>query len=531
MRNRFYALLFHRPIALFFACILCIFVLASLYAPLLCSSNPIFVLYNDEWYFPLLKAYFSKAFFSKDIDILFNILGVLFPFFLLCYFFQKNHQKKSYLLLSCIGLLLYVWFSYFGIYDLNVSCELTKEREDMLEKIELEQKYTLFRPRYPLPSWRFEVDFMTSYKKLDLILEEDRILQYSQDALQSIKTSHVEIFSLYAHRQEQLKSQMEMLSKEIASKKSDYIRDVSIEMDLRIQALTTPEKCNFLLLEKTTKANRQYEMLENQLEFLRRRNYWLENNKISYSIMPLIKNTHWEDDVGGNTALNSELSYWYMTRINRKDLISALIFGIRISLLVGVASILLSLMIGIPLGLASGFYGGNTDIVLSRFMEIWESMPAFFMLLLIVSIMQTKSLFLIIVIIAIFGWTSIFRFVRAEVFRQKELAYVDAARTCGFSSLYILVKHILPNSLLAVITLIPFDIMAAITKEAGLSFLGLGEEQSCSWGVLMDEGRAAFPSESALLWPPAIMLTLLLVSIAFVGDVMNSALDPKASKS
>ena len=78
-----------------------------------------------------------------------------------------------------------------------------------------------------------------------------------------------------------------------------------------------------------------------------------------------------------------------------------------------------------------------------------------------------------------------------------------------------------------VIALLPFDIMAAITREAALAFLGLGEEHSCSWGVLMDEGRMAFPQESALLWPPAIALTVLLMAIAFVGNALQTALDPK----
>ena len=87
--------------------------------------------------------------------------------------------------------------------------------------------------------------------------------------------------------------------------------------------------------------------------------------------------------------------------------------------------------------------------------------------------------------------------------------------------------HLLPNAIPPLLTLIPFAVMSAITAEAGLSFLGLGEEGSSSWGVLMEEGRAAFPAESYLLWPPAILLSLLLVTIAIVGDHLRDALDPK----
>ena len=100
----------------------------------------------------------------------------------------------------------------------------------------------------------------------------------------------------------------------------------------------------------------------------------------------------------------------------------------------------------------------------------------------------------------------------------------------GFPDSYIMFSHILPNAIPHVLTLLPFAMMGAITSEAGLSFLGLGEEGSCSWGVLMDEGRSAFPSESYLLWPPAILLTILLVAIAMVGDSFRDALDPKMRK-
>ena len=100
----------------------------------------------------------------------------------------------------------------------------------------------------------------------------------------------------------------------------------------------------------------------------------------------------------------------------------------------------------------------------------------------------------------------------------------------GFKDRRIIFTHILPNAIPPVLTLLPFAVMAAITSEAGLSFLGLGEEGSCSWGVLMDEGRAAFPGESYLLWPPAILLTLLLVAIALVGDATRDAIDPKMQK-
>ena len=102
-----------------------------------------------------------------------------------------------------------------------------------------------------------------------------------------------------------------------------------------------------------------------------------------------------------------------------------------------------------------------------------------------------------------------------------------ACKSLGYNHPKIMFSHILPNAIPPILTLLPFSMMAAITSEAGLSFLGLGEEGSTSWGVLMDEGRSVFPAESYLLWPPAILLTALLICIALIGDVMRDAIDPK----
>lgn len=243
--------------------------------------------------------------------------------------------------------------------------------------------------------------------------------------------------------------------------------------------------------------------------------------------MPLIRPFHWEDDAGGEQSLNQYIGWTELTRINRKDLLAALIFGVRVSLVVGTTAVALALAIGVPIGAFAGYYGGKFDIIVSRLLEIWESMPTFFMLLLVVAITQSKSILLIITVIGLFGWTSFSRYIRGEFFKQRNLSYVEACKASGFSDRYTIFSHILPNAFPPLLTLLPFAIMGAITSEAGLSFLGLGEEGSSSWGVLMDEGRTAFPGESYLLWPPAILLTILLIAIALVGDALRDSLDPK----
>ncbi|SGA31621.1 transport protein [Chlamydia abortus] len=185
------------------------------------------------------------------------------------------------------------------------------------------------------------------------------------------------------------------------------------------------------------------------------------------------------------------------------------------------------MFIGTVIGLVSGYFGGTTDMVLSRFTEIWETMPMLFILMLVVSITQKKSLFLDTILLGCFGWTGFSRYIRIETLKQRNMSYVLAATNMCYSHYHIMVHQILPNAIVPVISLLPFSMMAMISCEAGLTFLGLGEESSVSWGNLMKEGVTAFPSESCILWPPAIMLTALLIAIALIGDGIRDALDPK----
>jgi len=252
-----------------------------------------------------------------------------------------------------------------------------------------------------------------------------------------------------------------------------------------------------------------------------------EASKHLFKIMPLIRPFHYEQDAGGDQLLNTLLPWYKLTRVNRKDLTSALIFGTRISLVVGFGSVLLAALIGLPFGAAAGYFTRWVDLLFSRLLEVWEGMPVFFMLLMVVAITESKSIWWLIAIIAVFGWTTFARYVRSEALRIRNLPYILAAKTYGASEGRILFKYLLPNALVSFFAILPFSILGAISAESGISFLGLGEEGSASLGVLMDEGRNHFPAESYLLWPPAILLTLTLVSFAILGDTVKNALDPK----
>jgi peptide/nickel transport system permease protein len=388
-------------------------------------------------------------------------------------------------------------------------------------------------------SWAFSLEYMSDYQRVNEVLRyRQRQRQHAklEESLQDVDGPQT-LATLWQMEIENERLAIERAQTTIARYEESYgeaLRALPSLMYFYQQALLPGGS-----KEERTELRRQLVQARHtlaetqgahaQIQYLLDRRQWLEEEaqKVTVEWMPLLSSFHWEDDAGGQQSLNQYVDWWHLTRINRKDLLAGLLFGVRISMTVGLTAVLLSLVIGIPMGALAGYYGGRFDMVVFRLIEIWESMPVFFMLLMVVAITQSKSIFLVVAVLGIFGWTGFSRYIRGEFLKQRHLPYVDACRAMGFGDARIVFSHILPNAIPPLLTLLPFAILGAITSEAGLSFLGLGEEGSCSWGVLMDEGRTAFPGESYLLWPPALMLTGLLVAIALVGDALRDALDPK----
>lgn len=451
------------PLGFFGAVIVTLFVLMGIYAPLLASSKPLVVLYDHTLYFPQLRYLFFQGFFTKPLDLFFNIMIFTFPLAILC---LKKPKALFWVILLHLG--LFIWLIVVGIKDpaSNRTLSLARQKE--------QQQGVL--------NWNQELQSMNPYAKLNLVVRY--ILRRDQDKRLKHILNREDVPTLF--------------SKELENQNEKIAR-------LKL----TDNKLELQLIEE--------------------KKQWLQAQvaHVDFMIMPLIRPFHWEDDAGGAQELNQYLPWWDLTRINRKDLGAALIFGVRISLVVGFLAVGLALMIGIPIGAFAGYYGGIFDIFVSRLIEIWESMPTFFMLLLVIAMLQSKNIFIVISVIGIFGWTAFSRYIRGEFFKQRNLGYVESCKSIGYPDSRIIFRHILPNAIPPLLTLLPFAIMGAITSEAGLSFLGLGEEGSCSWGVLMDEGRSAFPGEAYLLWPPAFFLTILLIAIALIGDDARDYLDPK----
>lgn len=484
------------PLGCFALGVVFIFCLIAIYAPFLASSKPLIVQYDGVWFFPLFRYLVYMGFFTKRLDIFFNLLIFTVPLAgLACLLFNNTAKYliPTIATLIIIQITLFLFFAFSTPKDPSFDTKLNTQREFYLKT-------------HPLPNWTSDLTFMSPYAKLNLVLRYQRM-----------KKQH--------HRLETYRTPFHV----IAGKDSPMPTLWQIESDNEIKALDRYQSIAEKLRSSGKEQSAPFQLAQANINYIKERQAWLESQLplLKYEIMPLISSFHWEDDAAGSQSLNRVVSFWDLTRINRKDLTAALIFGVRISLVVGIMAVFIALSIALPIGSFAGYYGGKVDIFVSRLLEIWESMPTFFMLLMVVAIMQNKSIFLVIFVIGFFGWTTFSRFIRGEFFKQRHLPYVEACRAIGLNDSKIMFSHILPNAIPPVLTLLPFSIMGAITSEAGLSFLGLGEEGSCSWGVLMDEGRTAFPGESYLLWPPAILLITLLIAIALVGDTLRDAIDPK----
>jgi microcin C transport system permease protein len=204
-----------------------------------------------------------------------------------------------------------------------------------------------------------------------------------------------------------------------------------------------------------------------------------------------------------------------------------IIYGFRLSVLFGLALTILSSVVGIGVGAVQGFFGGWVDLIGQRLIEIWSALPDLYLLIIFASIF-TPSLWLLFILLSMFGWLVLSDYVRAEFLRNRMLDYVKAASTMGLTNAQIMWRHVLPNSLTPVITFLPFRMSAAILSLTSLDFLGLGvQPPTPSLGELLQEGKnnldAWWISISAFT---ALVVTLLLLT--FMGDALRNALDTRS---
>lgn len=209
-----------------------------------------------------------------------------------------------------------------------------------------------------------------------------------------------------------------------------------------------------------------------------------------------------------------------------RDLIARLLYGFRVSVVFALLVAAACTIVGVAYGSIQGYFAGWTDIAMERFNEIWGAMPVLYMLIILSSMFQ-PSFWLLVGLLSMFGWLGIAAYVRAEFLKNRTLDYVRAARALGQSNRRIMLRHILPNSLTPVVTLVPFELAAAIGALTSLDFLGLGVPPGTpSLGELLSQGK-----ENLYAWwislSTFIVLVATLLLLILVGDALRDALDPR----
>lgn len=220
---------------------------------------------------------------------------------------------------------------------------------------------------------------------------------------------------------------------------------------------------------------------------------------------------------------------WLGTDDRGRDLLAQLIYGFRVSVWFALALTSTGVFLGVLTGAVQGYFGGKTDLLFQRFMEIWGSMPELY-LLIIFSAVFAPSLGLLLILLSLFGWLGLSDYVRAEFLRNRQLDYVRAARALGLSHWQIMVRHVLPNSMTPVVTFLPFRMSAAILALTSLDFLGLGVPAGTpSLGELLAQGKNSIDAWWISISTFAVLvITLLLLTL--MGDALRDALDPRKAQ-
>jgi microcin C transport system permease protein len=220
---------------------------------------------------------------------------------------------------------------------------------------------------------------------------------------------------------------------------------------------------------------------------------------------------------------------WLGTDDQGRDVLARLIYGFRISVLFGLALTVASSIIGVAAGAIQGYYGGLTDLLLQRFIEVWSGLPVLYLLIILSSIVQPNFWWLLGIML-LFSWMSLVDLVRAEFLRARNFDYVRAAKALGVSNPVIIWRHVLPNAMVATLTFLPFILNSSITTLTSLDFLGFGlPPGSPSLGELLAQGKNNLQAPW-LGFTSFFVLALMLSLLIFIGEAVRDAFDPRKVK-
>ena len=221
-------------------------------------------------------------------------------------------------------------------------------------------------------------------------------------------------------------------------------------------------------------------------------------------------------------------AHWLGTDENGSDVLTLLLYGARVAAIVGVSTVSICVTVGVTVGAIAGYAGGMVEEVLMRLTDILMAFPGILLAILIIFVTQDPSLLAVVGALSVSGWAGYARLVRGQVLSERERDYVEAARALGLPPWRVLARHVLPNVTGPVIVQATFGIAGAILAEASLSFLGLGPQDSPSWGALLDQGASYFLLVPQLAVWPGLSIMFTVLGINFLGDGLRDALDPRS---
>jgi microcin C transport system permease protein len=217
---------------------------------------------------------------------------------------------------------------------------------------------------------------------------------------------------------------------------------------------------------------------------------------------------------------------WLGTDDQGRDVVARLIYGFRISVAFGLILTILSSIIGMAAGAVQGYFGGWTDLLFQRFIDIWTSMPTLYLLIILAAFI-TPTFWILLFILVLFSWTGLVGLVRAEFLRARNFEYVRAARALGLSDLRIMFKHLMPNAVVSTITFMPFILSGSVTTLTSLDFLGFGlPPGSPSLGELIAQGKNNLQAPWLAI-TGFLVVSVMLSLLVFTGEAVRDALDPR----
>jgi len=217
---------------------------------------------------------------------------------------------------------------------------------------------------------------------------------------------------------------------------------------------------------------------------------------------------------------------WLGTDDQGRDVTARLIYGYRISVFFGLILTIISSIIGVAAGAVQGYFGGWTDLLFQRFIDIWTSMPTLYLLIILAAFI-TPTFWILLFILVLFSWTSLVGVVRAEFLRARNFEYVRAARALGLTNTKIMFKHLLPNALVSTVTFMPFILSGSVTTLTALDFLGFGlPPGSPSLGELLNQGKQNLQAPW-LGFTGFFVVSIMLSLLVFIGEAVRDSLDPR----